>query len=185
MQLATNPVLSQWIKENQSLLRSKPEIMMYIVRHPNGMGHFRPGQPVDHERLSRSAQQFTSQIQQDRRNRKSRKAKPNLSTAKGGDQGERAKERKGLFSGLKNMFPPLGGPLIPASPMKLPVLRPPGVPFARTAVNSSTTVKPKRKSPLRLPKINISRAKLMETMSQTTEMLDVISALMGKLGSMK
>lgn len=191
MQLATNPVLSKWMMENMSWIKSKPEVMRYIVLHPNGMQHFRAGHPVDNETISRNAQRFMSQMMEERANRKRGKVKSNEKVKLQPPPKEGKKRIGGLFGNLKSMFPMFGSlPTAPAAPAAFPpTLRPPGmIPYARPAgmtTQAAPKVKVKRKSPLRLPKINISRAKLMDTMSQTTEMLDVISALIGKLGSLK
>ncbi|MBP1933434.1 hypothetical protein [Ammoniphilus resinae] len=181
MQLATNPILYQWVKENQMWLKNKPETLLYLMQHPDGLRYFKPGQSVDNEKIARNAHLFMSQMIQERNQKKEKKKaepkeKKEPSTTK----------KKGLFDGLKNMFPQFAPPAVLPTQMKFPTLKPPArfMPGSRQAGNALPAAKP-TKQQLRLPKIKVNRRKMMDTLSQTTEMLDVVAALMGKISNIK
>ena|GEM_PF-4671152 len=181
MQLATNPILYQWMMENRVWLKNKPEILFYLTQQPDGLRHFKPGQPIDNEKIMRNAHLFMSQMIQERNQKKEKKKAPPKEKKE-----PSGTKKKGLFDGLKNIFPQFAPPTALPTQMKFPTLKPPIrlMPSSRQAGNALPAAKP-AKPPLRLPKIKVSRRKMMDTLSQTTEMLDVVAALMGKLSNIK
>lgn len=182
MLVATNPVLYQWLKENSLLIKSRPEIMMYLTQHPDGMKHFRKGQPIDNEKIFENSRLFVNERMKERMEKKNR----HKGEAKEKQPKEKGK-KGGLLSNLKSMFnkPPA---VVPAS-SQLPVIQHPGKPVSRVpgAGGVPRSVQPKPVTPLafKIPKIKLNRKKLMSTLNQTTEMLDVVGALIGKVSNIR
>lgn len=179
--VATNPVLYKWMKENALWLKAKPEVIMYLTQQPDAIKLFRAGQSIDNEKIFKQAQQFMNQVVEERQLKKKdkRQGKGAAETPK------KEKTKKGLFSGLRAMF---NKPVVAAqASAQLPVLTPPGMRSpGRKGVHSAAPLpKPVQKPAFRIPKLKISRSKLMSTLNQTTEMLDVVAALMGKAGNLK
>lgn len=162
MLMASNPVFYDWMSKHAGWVKQKPEIMMYLAHHPNAIEQFKPGQPVDNDRIVRNAQAFMGQMMQERMAKKGRnrsEKKPVKKVA--------AKENRSVLS--------------------LPPLVPPGFRMAnkKPATNQAlmSPINTIRKSLGTMPRL--SRRKIIDSMSQTVEMLDVITALMGKLGELK
>lgn len=181
MLVATNPVLNQWLKENSLWLKSKPEVMMYLTQHPAAIKHFRSGQAIDNEKIYRNSQLFMNEMIKEKRERKNNRNEEGKQKA----PKEKSKKR-GLFSNLKSIFSKSPA-VVPAS-SQLPLLQPPGMrPMGRMPVSPSRPVqkKPTSKQVFKIPKVKLNRKKLMNTLNQTTEMLDVVGALIGKVSNMK
>lgn len=181
MLVATNPVLYQWMKENAMWLKAKPEVMMYLTQHPEVIKQFRAGQSVDNEKIHKNAKQFMNQMMQERQSRKKDK-KQGMGEK---ETAQKEKKKKGLFSGLKAMF---NKPVVAPASAQLPVISPPGMRYpGRRGVHTAVSPLPKPvpKPVFQFPKLKISRSKLMSTLNQTTEMLDVVAALMGKAENLK
>lgn len=180
MLIATNPVLYKWVKENALWLRAKPEVMMYLTQHPEAIKQFRAGQTIDNEKIHKNAQQFMNQLMQERQSKKKdkRQGREDMETP------QKEKKKKGLFSGLRAIF---NKPQIAPASAQMPVLTPPGMrsPGRKGGHSAVSMPKPVSKPAFRIPKLKISRTKLMSTLNQTTEMLDVVAALMGKAGNLK
>jgi hypothetical protein len=156
MLMASNPVLYDWMSKHAGWVKQKPEVMMYLAHHPNAIEHFKPGQPIDNERIARNAQAFMGQKLQERMAKKGKKP---------------------VMKDNRQNRPVLS----------LPPLVPPGHRMAnkKPAANQAimSPIHSIRKSLGTFPRI--SRRKFIDSMSQTVEMLDVITALMGKLGELK
>ena len=188
MMVATNPALYQWLKENSLWIKSRPEIMMYLTQHPDAMKHFRSGQPIDNEKIFHNSKLFMNERMKERMERKNRRA----DQAKEKAPKEKGK-KGGLLSNLKSMFNKAPA-VVPAS-TQLPVIQHPGRPMNRISAGTPHSVQPNPTSnpkskptpPLafKIPKIKLNRKKLMSTLNQTTEMLDVVGALIGKVSNIK
>lgn len=184
MLVATNPALLQWLRENSLWIKSRPEIMMYLTQHPEAMKHFRSHEHIDNEKIFHNSKLFMNEKLKERRERKgSRKG--------GGMEGGSPKKKKiekkgGLLSNLKSMFNKV--PTAIPTNAKLPELaQPPRLGVHRLPPRPMPTIKPKPVTPVsfKIPKIKLNRRKLMSTLNQTTEMLDVVGALLGKVSNMK
>ncbi|RKD25721.1 hypothetical protein BEP19_01910 [Ammoniphilus oxalaticus] len=219
--LATNPVLQQWMKENHARLKTNPEILFYLTRHPEGMKHFRSDQPVDNQKIVRESQLFMKELMKEREERRgsrkrrsavqsaassvpSRKEKgggPSASVTTGVAQPQ-ARRGGGLLGNIKALFdktvtpPPRSRPS--SSQRPLPTLQRPGQPIQQHRQQPASRIgavkglahQTKRSlsggSPnLKIPKLKLSRKQVMSTLNQTTEMLDVVGALIGKVSHLK
>jgi len=185
MLVATNPALYQWLKENSLWIKSRPEIMMYLTQHPDGMKHFRSGQPIDNEKIFQNSKLFMNERMKERMERKNRSA------GKSKEKPTKEKSKKGgLLDNLKSMFNKAPA-VVPTSSQQLPVIQHPGRPIGRLPAGTTRPIQPQPKikpvTPLafKIPKIKLNRKKLMNTLNQTTEMLDVVGALLGKVSNIK
>lgn len=180
MLVATNPVLYNWIKENAIWLKAKPEVIMYLTQHPEAIKQFRASQSIDNEKIFKNAQQFMNQVMAERQSKKKEKRQRKGET----ETPQKEKKKKGLFSGLRALF---NKPVVAPASAQVPVLTPPGMrsPGRKGVPSAVPSPKSVPKPAFKLPKFKISRSKLMSTLNQTTEMLDVVAALMGKASNLK
>jgi hypothetical protein len=185
MLLASNPYLEKWFMENRFWLQTKPEVMLYIVHHPQVLSQFKPGQPIDQNRLWNQASMYVNQLTEQKQSKKLNKKKTETNETA---LPQKKKKKSGLFSNIKSKFSQLTGSAVAPTSTTLPAIKRPQVrnPFQKHTQHSlqkAQVTRQKRSFPL--PKIKLSRRKVMDTMSQTVEMLDVVSALMGRMGNMK
>lgn len=185
MLVATNPTLYQWLKENSLWLKSRPEVMLYLTQHPDAIKQFRAGQVIDNEKIYRNSQLFMNEMIKERKERKNRRHSERKAESK--EKAPKEKGQKGgLIGNLLSMFNKTPA-VVPAS-TQLPVLQPPGMrPMSRGLAQPPRPIQPTpvSKQGFKIPKIKVNRKKLMSTLNQTTEMLDVVGALIGKVSNIK
>jgi hypothetical protein len=183
MMIATNPHLQKWFLENQFWLQTRPEVMLYISQNPQVLQQIKPGVPLDEGKLSKNAEAYVNQLIEQKKKKKEKPAKDvaNLKPAK--------PKKKGILANLKSKFASFTNPAAVSKQAKIPAIKPPQ--FAHKPMSplhargNQILPKPKARKTMSLPKVKLSRKKVMESMSQTVEMLDVVSALLGKVGTMK